>query len=447
MNYTEVKALRTERVKLHEQAADILKAAAARDKGERDLTTEEEEQFDKIHADIDKLGKQIEREERQMVAASQIADDPLAQSAGRLVPPVDGEGDMGPDPEEYRLLGPGRSDVINRWARGGLSALSPAERQFYKAEGGHTQRTLDIPLFASQPHGEQIEVRAQSVGTNSEGGFTVPEGFFNSLTAALLAFGGVRNSRATIIRTDSGNDLPMPTVDDTSNTGELLGENVEVNEQDIVFSRVVLNAYKYSSKGVRVPTELEEDSAFDIGAWIGRLLGERLGRITNAHQTTGTGTAQPNGFVTASTEGIQVALTTAFTYEEMIQLKHSVDPAYRIGAEWGMNDSTLSSLKRIMTTDGLPVWRPDVTVGEPDTLDGDRLFISQDMASIAADAKVMTYGDMSLYHIREVRGVRLLRLVERYAEFDQIGYFAFLRMDADLLNAGTNPIKHMAMAS
>jgi HK97 family phage major capsid protein len=452
MNYNEVKALRAEAVKLNEQAAEILRAAAARPEGERELTAEELEKHKAMHAEINSMMETVETEERQILRTADLANDPLAQSRGRLAAPADGDP---VDPLEERSLESFRintstSDVLNRWVRGGTAAMSEAERTFYPTGGKRNQPWIDLPFFAYQRLGDQLdlkEVRAQSVGTDSEGGYMAPEGFFNSLTQAMLDFGGIRRSRVTVLRTNDGNKLPMPTVDDTSNTGELLGENAEVSELDVTFSEKVLDAYKYSSKAVRVSTELEEDSAFDIGPLMGRLLGERLGRITNQHHTTGTGTAQPNGIVTASAEGKEAASASVITYLEMIDLKHSVDPAYRSGAEWMFNDSLFSAIKQLLDADNRPLWRPDIAVGVPSTIDGDRYIINQDMASIAASAKVMLYGDLSTFYIRDVRGIRLLRLVERYAEFDQVGYMAFIRTDSELLNAGTNPVKHYVMAA
>jgi HK97 family phage major capsid protein len=108
---------------------------------------------------------------------------------------------------------------------------------------------------------------------------------------------------ATVIRTDTGAALPIPTSDDTSNKGAILGENTAASEVDVSFGQLVLDAYKYSSKYVLVSVEFLQDSSINVAEFIGKALGERIGRIQNDHFTTGTGSSQPNGIVTAATLG------------------------------------------------------------------------------------------------------------------------------------------------
>ena len=143
---------------------------------------------------------------------------------------------------------------------------------------------LSFKLNAKAPK-TQAEARAQSL-TGSAGGYAVPQGFINQLEASLLAFGGMREV-ATILRTAEGNDLPIPTVSDHSNVGAILAENTQVSEQDITFAQITLKAYKYSSKLIRVSSELLQDSAIDLESFIGGALGERIARIFNTHATTG----------------------------------------------------------------------------------------------------------------------------------------------------------------
>src|SRR5207253_3242363 len=120
------------------------------------------------------------------------------------------------------------------------------------------------------------------------GGYLIPTGFSGQLEESMKAYGGVENVADTF-NTDTGNPLPWPTFDDTSNTGELLGINTAVNPQDVAYGLVTFNAYKFSSKYVLVPVELMQDSAFDLDAHLASVLGTRLGRVHNTYQTTGTG--------------------------------------------------------------------------------------------------------------------------------------------------------------
>ena len=140
----------------------------------------------------------------------------------------------------------------------------------------------------------------------------------------------------------------------------------------------------------------------------------------------------------------QVGQTTSVIYEDLVDLEHSVDPAYRAEAEFMFHDDTLKVLKKLKDADGRPLWLPGVAVREPDTILGYNYVINQDMPIMAANAKSILFGDFSKYMIRDVMDLMLLRLVERYADFAQVGFIAFSRHDGDLLDAGTNPIKHYA---
>mgnify|MGYP005823682117 CR=1 FL=1 len=292
------------------------------------------------------------------------------------------------------------------------------------------------------------EVRAQSVGTTTAGGNFVADEAMAAVDLALLAFGGMRQV-STIMTTASGADLPIPTSDDTSNTGAILSENLEDSEQDITMGQVVLQSYKYTSKIVRVSVEFLQDSNVQVAGFVGSRLGERLGRITNTHFTTGTGSSQPNGIVTAATaSGVTTASNTALTFSEILQLKHSVDIAYRGTAGFMCHDTVLRYMKELTTdpNQNRPLWNPALAPGGSDLFDGHPVHVNNDVAT-GASAKAILFGELSKYTIREVAGITLVRLDERFAEYHQVAWLAFLRTDADLIDAGTNPVKYLTLAS
>src|SRR5690606_10294696 len=155
-------------------------------------------------------------------------------------------------------------------------------------------------------------------------------------------------SVATVIRTASGNPLPWPTVDDTSNEGVLLAENAEASEKDISFGVKTLNAYKISSGIVRVSRELLQDAGVNVPELVGRLLGERIGRALNKYHTVGTGDEQFEGVLTGATaSGVVTETLGEVSYSELVRLQHSVDAAYRNtgGAVFMFNDKTLAFIK------------------------------------------------------------------------------------------------------
>lgn len=305
---------------------------------------------------------------------------------------------------------------------------------------------LEIPLTRINIPRTVAEARALSGISGPAGAYTIPSGMLQAFEVALLAWGGMRQA-AEVIRTDGGETLPYPTSDDTSNTGEMLGENNEASEQDITFGLQQIFAHTYSSKIVKVPNQLLQDSAINLAQFIGDRCGERIGRKQNTHFTTGDGAAKPNGLINAATLGVTFASASALTVDEVWDLKASVDPAYRNGAGWMVKDSIVWAIRKLKAGDGHYLWQPALVAGNPNTFDGDPLYINQDMATIAASAKVMAYGQFSRYKIRDAGTMVLRRLDERYAEYNQTAFVAFLRSDGNLIDAGTHPVKYAAMHS
>lgn len=287
-------------------------------------------------------------------------------------------------------------------------------------------------------HGRQEARAGLDVTTSGKGITTIPAGFMMELEKRLLAFGGPRNV-CRVIRTESGNSMPWPTVNDTGNTGELLAEATTIGTSvDPTFAAVTFEAYKYSSKAILISQELLEDSAFDLSSEIGDMLGTRLGRIMGAQNTTGTGSAQPNGIVTAATAAITAASTTAFTGDELLALVHSLDPAYRGLPSVGFmcNDAVLLAIRKFKDGAGQYLWQPGLVAGSPDRLLGYPVTVNQHMSStFTAAQKLVLFGAFEKFIIRDVANLRFYRLDERYRDTDQSGFVAFMRMDSDTVQA------------
>jgi HK97 family phage major capsid protein len=298
------------------------------------------------------------------------------------------------------------------------------------------------PRF-EQMGGNKPERRAMS-HSDTAGGYTVPDLMYNRIVSAMARFGGMRRANTTKFTTTGGEDLAIPTDNDTSNTGALLSEGSAVTEQDITVGQAVLHAYQYTSKLIRVQIALLEDSAFDLETWLLAKFGNRLGRIQNTHFTTGDAASKPSGVVVGATLGVTTAAATAITFDELTDLEGSVDADYREnGAQYMMADTTLTYLKKIKDGDGRPIWQPNLQAGQTDRINGYPFIVNNDVAAITNSAKTVLFGDFSNYFIRDVRGIQVLRLVERYAEYRQIGFLAFARADAVLVDAGTHPIKYL----
>lgn len=423
MNRLEINALRTKRAAAFDQAKAILAAA-----GDNKLTSEQREAYEKIEKDIDDWKVTIDIHERALARDAEMAQSVSEPVRAEVRAP---EAKPAYQSRSQRIASDEYRSAFGSYLRLGMADMSDEQRSLIRAN------------FVR----EENEERAQSVGTTSAGGYLVPTGFRADLMEALKAFGGVRGeSGATVLTTDSGNALPIPTVNETSIVGELVAENTAVSAQDITFSNVTLNAYKYSSKSVLVSFELLNDSAIPLESYINGALATRLARIQNTHFTTGTGSGQPQGVVTAASAGKTAASATAVTYLEILDLIHSVDRAHRTKGKFMFNDAVLKALKQLQDSQGRPLWLPGVAAGEQDMFLGFPYVINQDMATISTGAKTMLFGDFSYYTIRDVMDVTLYRIVDKYIEQGSVGFLAYMRSDAKLVNPGSNPIKYLVQA-
>lgn len=291
---------------------------------------------------------------------------------------------------------------------------------------------------------------AMSTTTGSEGGFTVPTEIATMVIDALKTFGGMR-SVANIIRSSAGNDWQYPASDGTSEVGEIVGQNAAATTGEITFTQVPLVTYKYSSKKIALPWELVQDSVIDIVAFVVNRLATRLGRITNTHFTVGTGSSQPFGIVTRAASGKvgTTGQTTTVIYDDLVDLEHSVDPAYRRNAAYMMNDASVKVIRKIKDSQGRPIFVPGyeagavVNGGAPDTLMGRRIVVNQDVAVMAANAKSILFGDFSLYTIRDVMSAEVRRFDDSaFALNGQVGFCGWQRCGGNLLD--TAGVKYYA---
>lgn len=287
-----------------------------------------------------------------------------------------------------------------------------------------------------------------STTTGSEGGYTVPSLIASELINSLKDFGGMRGV-AQLLTTAQGNPLSYPTSDGTAEIGELLAENTAAAALDPSFGTVGLNVFKYSSKVIAVPIELLQDSSVDIEAFVRQRIIERIGRITNAHFTTGTGTAQPRGIVTGSSAGKvgTTGQTLTVIYDDLVDLLESVDEAYQLGGEckFMFAQTVRGLLRKLKDTAGRPIWTPGyeagITAGAPDLLLGKAVAINNNMPVPAANAKSIIYGDMKKYIIRDAMAVSLMRFDDSaYASKGQVGFLAFVRSGGNLVD--TAAVKH-----
>jgi len=398
------KELREKRAGLVYEMQDIMKQAKDNDGGK--MTPEQEERWDKLEADEAELAKQIERSVRQEELDAEMAE----RAAKKEEPKKDPEKDYR-DAYLYYLRTGRVKDVLQR--------------------GFVTRDSQD----------------GQSVTTDADGGYTVPDIWAGQIETARKDFGGIYTI-ANVLATPDGRKMYMPTVNDTSNKSAILAEEEINTESKVTFGQKEIDAYVLATPIIPISLQLLQDSNYDIMNYIIGLMAERDARGVNYYATVGSGNSQPQGVVGASTKGEDAGATT-IVKDNLYDLKHSVDVAYRQNAHWMLNDSTLKAIKKLSVgdADDRPLWQAGLAFGVPDTIDGDPYVINSDMADIGAENKSVLYGDFSKFMIRVVKGYQTVRFEEKYMNSLQKAIMGWSRMDSELLDAGTHPIKHILHAA
>ena len=429
----------------------------AKKENNRGFTPEERERFNKLIDDHTKLEGDIKLAEK---GAAITAAAAAPSNGDGVQPSLIGGMTVEQVQDEFRLK------PAQVRAREELFKKDPHARAF----NSYIRRPSALQYLTGVPKEDleilnKLQVRNAQSTTTAQGGYLIPQGFSGQLEEAKKWFGGIPGVVGKF-ETASGNPWPWPTINDTTNKGRILGQNVQVVETDFVFGQVTFQAYIGTSDVILIPDALLQDSYFDMDGLTARLLGIRLGRLYNNKCTVGSGTGEPTGLITAATtSGNITTLTTGNTasiaYNNLVDVEHSVDPAYRYnpGTHWMFADGMLKLIKKLTDTQNRPLWQPgisasfregaavDLVASKPLILDHPYV-INQDMATPAASQYTIAFGDMNTFKVREVAGgTTVLRLVERYADYLQVGFIAFQRFDSNLIDAGTRPVALMQQSA
>jgi len=415
--------------------------SVAKKEGGRGLTSEERSRFSAMEADHTALEDSIQIAERSETIAAKHARTSGIGGAVRI-----NQSHIAELRDTYRLSPAeqrGRQNEHSAHAQAFSAYLRQGERLGEK----HLKELKDAN------NGMSLDVRnTMSTTTGTQGGYLIPTGFSEMLEVAQKWFGGI-DGVVGKFTTGTGNEIQWPTVNDTTNRGRLINQNSQAQETDLTLNQVTFNAYIGSSDIVLIPLALVEDSYFDLDALVAELLGIRLGRLKNYYSTVGTGVSQPMGIATAANAvgnvyQLPTGETTAIAYNDLVEIEHSVDPAYRPSARWMFNDAILKLLKKLPDGMGRPLWQPGFTssfqVGagvDPSTVKpmilGYPYYINQDLPVPAASAYTILFGQMSNFKVREVAGgTSVMVLRERYADFLAMGFLAYTRWDSQYVNAG-----------
>ena len=407
--------LRAEKYKLDVRAQEIHQKTVDE---KRDITSEEKEEWDRLFDQMKDLRTQYEEiEDRERQLGEETARFDERRDLIKERPTEEGRNSDPDDPKEFENRHAAYFDDLMRH---GESGLSDESRE-----------------FRSSP--EYAEFRAtgqQLVGTAGKGGTLAPTDFNAEIEAQLLAFGGLRSGGATIVNTSHGRNIDYPTYDDTGNVSAIVAEASTFGSTHVPISKFTLESVKHGVL-IQVSDELLTDSLVPVNNWLPQAMGVRFARGTEAQYATRSSTESvgPHGIITGSSGALDVA-NNALTADNLIDLIHLVDPAYRANARWMFNDATEKSIRLLKwgsTAVGSReyVWQPSFQAGAPDRLLGFPVSRNYSFQSFGTSGnKPIAFGDMSSYYIRDVAGgVAIRRLEERYAEKGLVGFLGFMRTD------------------
>lgn len=300
-------------------------------------------------------------------------------------------------------------------------------------KAGTGSRAYHEAFWKQMRNRASYEVRnALQIGTDSEGGYTVPDEYERTLVQGLEEENILR-SLCHVIRTSSG-DRKIPLVA-SKGTASWVEEEGAIPESDDAFGLITIGAHKVASL-VKISEELINDSAFDLAAYIANEFGRRVGAAEEEAFITGNGSGKPTGLLHATngaSAGVTAASSTLITADELIDLVYSLKAPYRRRAVFIMNDAAVKQIRKLKDGAGQYLWAPGLLAGQPDTLFNQRLITSSYVPIPAAGVKAILYGDFSYYWIADRQGRNLQRLNELYAPNGQIGFRVTQRVDGRLI--------------
>lgn len=371
----------------------------------RDLNSEESQKYDAMNAEIDSLKSLADRMDRVNSAVSGLNDmrDPVHR------PSVQQDDDQG--------------------------ARNPFAAKAYKSAFDSYARKGRNGIDANV-------MNALQVGTDSEGGFIVPEEFETTLVEYLQDINELRQF-VTVVSTASDRNIP---VESSLGTASWTAEEASYTESDAAFSQVVLQSYKLGTI-IKVSEELLQDSFFGVEPYLARNFGKRFGIAEESAFVNGDGSGKPTGIVAGSGLGVTAAGGTAITSDELIELYHSVPRQYRgqPGTAWLMNDTTAKLIRKLKDGDQQYLWQPGLQAGQPDLILGRPVVVSTAMPTPALSAKTIVFGDMAGYYVADRQGMSMQRLNELYAANGQVGFRGWKRMDGKVVDP--TGLKHLIQSA
>jgi HK97 family phage major capsid protein len=430
-------------------------------KDEKLTPADRKQKFEAMDAEQESIRKEVELIERQEKLDAELR--------GSKAPANDTVGAVGATPSKEE-----RQKAYNTafW-----DVMKNGEKRTLRQRGASEESIKVMAEYRDQEAGTQSISYTQGAG----GGYTVPAGFVYDIEVATKAFAPLADgSVIRILETATGAVLPYPTNNDTNEAWSIIGEAAQVSDQgqspnystqgsapsgqpgNLTMGVVNFGAWKGTTGLVRVSLELLQDSAFDLQAFLTQAFAVRMGRGYEYLLTKGSGSSQPTGIVTAVlasgatpviaagsavNDGSSNTGANSIGTPDLVNLEHSVDPTYRRGAKFMFHDNTLKVIKNLLDKYGRPIWLPGLAANSPDTVLGYPFVINQSMDQVAATKNTVMFGSLQKFIMRKVRDLSVLRLDERFADYGEVAFIAFSRIDSNLVDAGTHPINLLQMHS
>ena len=347
------------------------------------LTAEDDATYTQMEQEINDLGKEIARLERQEALEAELnrpVNQPLTNKPGS---------GRGEEPKTGRA-----SDEYRK-------AMLDAFRSNFKRVSNILQE-----------------------GVDADGGYLVPEEYDRRLIDT-LSEENIMRRLATIITTSGEHKINIAA---TKPAASWIEEGGALTFGNATFSQILLDAHKLHV-AIKVTEELLYDNAFNLEGYILDQFGKALGNAEEDAFLNGDGTGKPLGLFAATGGGtVAGTLTAAIKSDDMLDLVYALKRPYRKKASFIMNDKTLSSLRKLKDNNGAYIWQPSYQAGEPDRVLGYAVH-----TSAYAPEDAIAFGDYKYYNIGD-RGTRSFsELRELFAGNGMIGYVAKERVDGKLI--------------
>lgn len=398
-----------------DEAANMISVA---EKEQRDLTEEENTQWEAVCKRAEDLKTQIAKEEKKEYVAKAQSElqKPIKRSAAYP---------KQADKKDFNL-------ALRGWLMGGSRRVPSNLLEAAEA--------CNIDVHNPQLDlGTRATVYGETTTDSTYGAKIVPTELVNQLFVALKKFGGM-NSVAQVIETTDGHPLLLPNTDPTALVGGIIAEG-QPNDDTIhqAFDQTSFGAYLYDSGTMQISLQLIQDSIINVEQFISQALFTSLARAMNTDFTTGDGSGDnPRGICQDANVTVS---ESAYTYENLLGVIAGLDPAYMPNAKWMMHSKTWVELAKLVDGNSRPLlwnYATDMTnqVFAPNLL-GFPVVLNQSMPTTTSKTTIVL-ADFSRYVIRQVANPVLIRFNELYLKNNTIGLCCRTRADGKLVEASQN---------